>query len=217
MTEKWSRAVLRGLGSSNAPRLPDHIFRNTQPSDRRLVGTFVRPADKCLKRMKLKVKEMTSRRTLSDDAIRKIQAINAAVRGWAAYYRAVNPTETFKELDRYVWLRLSIWFRKKYRISPKQMQKRFMHRKEGPKGGRKDYAVWDEGTGRWLWRYLAQETKLVYHRPSFKKHWPHPYLESVKVERYVLPTLKEVWTGITRAPIYEATRRVVLKRAEASL
>jgi RNA-directed DNA polymerase len=160
---------------------------------------------------------MTSRRTLSDDPISKVQAINAAVRGWAAYYRAVNPMETFKELDHYVWLRLSIWFRKKYRISPKQMQKRFMHRKEGPKGGRKDYAVWDEGTGQWLWRYLAQETKLVYHRPSFKKHWPHPYLESVKVERYILPTLKDVWTGITRAPIYEATRRVVLKRAEASL
>jgi RNA-directed DNA polymerase len=147
----------------------------------------------------------------------EMQAINAAVRGWAAYYRAVNPMETFKELDHYVWLRLSIWFRKKYRISPKQVQKRFMHRKEGPKGGMKDYAVWDESTGQWLWRYRAQETKLVYHRPSFKKHWPHPYLESVKVERYILPTLKDVWTGITRAPIYEAARRTVLKRAEASL
>ena len=181
-----------------------------------MVGTFVRPADKCLKRMKRKVKEMTRRRTLSDDAVSKMQAINAAVRGWAAYYRAVNPMETFKELDHYVWLRLSIWFRKKYRISPKQVQKRFMHRKEGPKGGMKDYAVWDESIGQWLWRYRAQETKLVYHRPSFKKCWPHPYLESVKVERYILPTLKDVWTGITRAPIYEAARRMVLKRAQGA-
>jgi hypothetical protein len=98
--------------------------------------------------MKRKVKEMTGRQTCSDDTISKMQAINAAVRGWAGNSRAVNPMETFKELDHYVWLRLSIWFRKKYRISPKQVQKRFMHHKEGPKGGMKDYAVWDVSSTR---------------------------------------------------------------------
>ena len=79
---------------------------------------------------------MTDSTTLNDDYLAKIQAMNALVRGWASYYRAVNPSKTFQLLDAYVWLRLRTWLAKKYKISPKQVRQRYMHRQKGPKGPR---------------------------------------------------------------------------------
>jgi RNA-directed DNA polymerase len=191
------------------------IFRCTKASNRRKVGVFVRPTDKGLKGVQAKIKAMTTRSTLNDDYVYKIQAINAVIRGWATYYRAVNPTETFDKLDRYVWLRLKKWLEKKYGIGPKEVKRRYMPHQPGPKGGRDEFAA-QETDGTWVWRYRATQTKLIYHRPTIKKHWPHPYLEKVKVEQYVLPTMKGMWQGNSAAPTYAANRREVLKRANGA-
>ncbi len=189
-----------------------HIFRNEKPADRKVVGVFVQPTAKGLKRMKLKIKSMTTRKTLNDDYIRKIEAINAANRGWANYYRAVNPMTTFQELDRYTWLRLRKWLERKYQIGPEQVRRQYMYRQTGPKGGTVEFAAQDVDKT-WVWRYRTVQTKLIYYRPSFKRNWPNPFLEKVKSEHYVLPTLKTLWGGYTEAPIYDASRREVLERA----
>ncbi len=175
----------------------------------------MRPTDKGLKRVQAKIKAMTTRSTTNDDYVRKIQAINAVIRGWATYYRAVNPTETFHKLDCYVWLRLRKWLEKKYRIGPKEVRRRFMPHQPGPKGGRDEFAA-QEADGKWVWRYRATQTKLIYHRPRIKRYWPHPYLEKVKVEHYILPTVKDMWQGNKAAPEYEANRREVLRRANGA-
>ncbi len=188
-----------------------HIFRNATPRNGRRVGTFVRPADKCLKRVK--VKEITSRKTHRDDEVLKLKALNAVVRGWANYYRAVNAYKTFADLDRYVWLRLRKWLQGKYRLSPRQVAKRHMRRRAGPRGGEVNFTAHDAVTGNWVWRAMATDTILVHYPPRFKQHWPNPFLETVKVEPYVLPTLKTMWQGNNEAPLYEAARRVVLGRA----
>jgi len=191
------------------------IFRCNKPSKGRKVGVFMRPTEKGLKRVQAKIKAMTTRSTLNDDYVYKIQAINAVIRGWATYYRAVNPTETFHKLDRYVWLRLKQWLEKKYGIGPKEVKRRYMPHQPGPKGGRDEFAA-QEADGTWVWRYRATQTKLIYHRPTIKKHWPHPYLEKVKAEQYVLPTMKDMWQGNSAAPTYAANRREVLKRANGA-
>jgi len=191
-----------------------HVRRSTTPRQERRVGTFIRPADKCLKRVQLKIKEMTRSTTYRDDVLLKLRALNAVVRGWANYYRAVNAATTFGDLDRYVWLRLRKWLQGKYRLSPRQVERYHMRRRAGPRGGELNFAAYDASTGKWVWRFLATDTKLVHYRPRFKQHWPNPFLETVKVEPYVLPTLKTMWTGNTDAPLYEAARRVVLERAK---
>jgi RNA-directed DNA polymerase len=190
-----------------------HIFRCDKPTDRQRVGVFVQPTEKGLKRIQLKIKEMTGRKTLNDDYLYKIQAINAVVRGWANYYRAVNPYTTFDALDHYVWLRLRRWLAKKYQLSATQVRRQYQAHRKGPKGGYDDFGAQDEN-GTWWWRYHATHTKLVYYRPRFKKHWPHPYLEKVKVEHYQLPTMKTQWSGYHEAPQYVANRRETLKRAQ---
>jgi hypothetical protein len=88
-----------------------------------------------------------------------------------------------------------------------------MYRQTGPKGGTVEFAA-QEADGTWVWRYRTVQTKLIYYRPRFKKNWPNPFLEKVKSEHYILPTLKAIWGGYTEAPIYDAHRREVLKRAE---
>jgi RNA-directed DNA polymerase len=189
------------------------ISRNNRPSDGHPVGMYIRPTDKGLKRTKLKIKQMTDSTTLNDDYLAKIQAINALVRGWASYYRAVNPSRTFQLLDAYVWLRLRTWLAKKYKISPKQVRQRYMHRQKGPKGGRTEFAAQD-AEGNWVWRYRATQTRLIEYRPTFKKSWPNPYLEKVQPEHYYLPTLKTQWTGYNEAPTYRTNRREALRRAQ---
>jgi hypothetical protein len=90
-----------------------------------------------------------------------------------------------------------------------------MRRQAGPRGGALNFAAYDASTRHWVWRAQATDTKLVYYRPRFKQHWPNPFLETVKVkvEPFVLPTLKTMWNGNTEAPLYEAARRVALGRA----
>jgi RNA-directed DNA polymerase len=192
-----------------------HIFRCDQPSNRRIVGVFVQPTEKGLKGIKQKIKEMTTRKTLRDDYVHKIRAINAAIRGWANYYRAVNPTAAFQELDQYVWLRLRKWLEKKYQLSPSQVRRQYMHRQKGPKGGTTEFAA-QEADGTWVWRYRTVQTKLIYYRPTYKKSWPNPYLEKVKCEPYILPTLKVIWGGYHEAPTFVANRRKALRRAKGA-
>jgi len=189
------------------------ISRNNRPSDGHPVGMYIRPTDKGLKRTKAKIKQMTDSTTLNDDYLAKIQAMNALVRGWASYYRAVNPSKTFQHLDAYVWLRLRTWLAKKYKISPKQVRQRYMRRQKGPKGGRTEFAAQD-AEGNWVWRYRATQTRLIEYRPIFKKSWPNPYLEKVQSEHYDLPTLKTQWTGYNEAPMYRTNRREALRRAQ---
>jgi len=189
-----------------------HIFRCNKPTNGNIAGVFMQPTEKGLKRIKQKIKEMTGRKTLNDDYLHKLEAINALVRGWASYYRAVNPYRTFDKLDRYVWIRLRRWLQKKYQMSSLQVRKHYMRHRNGPEGGYAEFATQDaEGT--WVWRARATRTKLIYYRPSWKRHWPNPYLEKKKAEHFVLPTLKTMWHGNREAPIYDSNRREALKRA----
>ncbi len=119
----------------------------------------------------------------------------------------------FDKLDRYVWIRLRKWLPKKYHSSSYQVRKQYMQHGNGPEGGDAEFAAQDaEGKG--VWRRRAMRTKLMHDRPSWKRHWPKPYLEKKKAEHFVLATLKNTWHGNTEAPIYTAKRREALKRAK---
>jgi RNA-directed DNA polymerase len=189
-----------------------HIFRGDQAKDRRKVGVFVQPAKKNLKRVCLKIKQMTNSKTLKDDYLNKLKALNAVVRGWANYYRAVNPFSTFEKLDQYVWRRLTKWLIKKYRLSSKQVWHKFKHKRKGVKGDIHEFAALDENN-HWVWRLRATQIKIRRYWPSFKRNWPNPYLEKVSKPHFELPTLPKMWNGTTQAPEYDANRREVLRRA----
>jgi hypothetical protein len=190
-----------------------HVFRNDTPTDHRKVGTFVVPTERSQQRVRQKIHDMTGRNTSSDDYLYKLQAINAVVRGWANYYRAVNAYATFDDLDTYVWQRLREWLQEKYQISSTQVRQRYMHPRKGAKKTVVEFAAQNE-KGKWTWRERATSTKLIHYRPNFKLNWPNPYLETVEVQHFEIPTLKAMWTGYHEAPTYVAARRQVIEEAK---
>src|SRR5260221_7579922 len=165
-----------------------HIFRCNKSTNGNIIGVFIQPTEKGLKRTKQKIKEMTDRKTLNDDYLHKLEAINSLVGGSASYYRAVNPSRYFDKLDRYVWIRLRRWLQKKYQISSLQVKKQYMRYRSGPEGGYAEFAAQD-GEGEWIWRARATRTKLIHYSPSWERHWAKPYLEKKRAEHFVLPTL----------------------------
>jgi RNA-directed DNA polymerase len=191
------------------------VIRNETPKDHRKVGTYILPTARSQQRVRRKIHDMTDSNDTNDDYLYKLQAVNAVVRGWANYYRAVNSYATLSALDSYVWNRLRRWLQKKHRVGAQQVRRRFMHPKPGATKTIREFAAPD-AKGHWVWRYRATSTKLIHYRPTFKLNWPHPYLETVQVQHFELPALKTMWTGNSEAPTYAANRREVLRQANGN-
>ena len=84
-----------------------HVQRYVKSNDRPKV--LVTPASENIKKLKLKVKEMTRRKWFQDSPQLKISALNAVLRGWINYYRHTNTKKIAKDLDFWVNERLFLW------------------------------------------------------------------------------------------------------------
>jgi hypothetical protein len=102
MTEKWSRAVLRGLGSRKAPRLPDHIRLYRVSNTKTGWKLLTKPSKEAVQKHREKMKQEW-------EAVRgwKLEKIlwkfNPIIRGWANYYRTGTAKETFHKLDNWMF------------------------------------------------------------------------------------------------------------------
>src|SRR6266699_3771451 len=104
MTEKWSRAVLRGLGSRKAPRLPDHI-RQEQGNR---IRTIIAPSQEAIKRHLAAIDQRLLQLQTAPQA-RVIEELNPLVIGWVAYYNGVVPTSAMGRFDALIEQRLLNW------------------------------------------------------------------------------------------------------------
>jgi len=59
-----------------------------------------------MKRIRQRVKDMTSRSRCHRDPRDVIAGLNPVLRGWGQYFRTGNAADKFSEIDRYVWWRL---------------------------------------------------------------------------------------------------------------
>lgn len=64
------------------------------------------PSTKSMKRIKQRVKDMTSRQASHVDPRDVIAALNPVLRGWGQYFRTGNASDKFCEIDKYVTWRL---------------------------------------------------------------------------------------------------------------
>lgn len=65
-----------------------HVQRYVKSNDRPKM--LVKPAQENIKKLKLRIKEMTRRKWFQDSPLLKISALNAVLRGWINYYRHTN-------------------------------------------------------------------------------------------------------------------------------
>jgi RNA-directed DNA polymerase len=78
---------------------------------------LIKPSKAAIKRLRERLAAET-RRLRGLNAVAVITALSPVIRGWAAYYRTVVSSETFRSLDTYVWRLLYKWARWGHRNKP---------------------------------------------------------------------------------------------------
>src|SRR5712692_4179637 len=139
MTEKWSRAVLRGLGSRKAPRLPDPIRQfpvgktHTGASKGKPLGfkTIITPSKEGVQRHVQALRTILQKSpSLSQEQL--IDQLNPVIHGWALYYRTVVSKKRFTVCDylltRMLWQKMT---RKHPRKSAKWVKEHYWRTLKG--------------------------------------------------------------------------------------
>ena len=106
-----------------------HVQRYVKSNDRPKM--LVTPAQENIKKLKLKIKEMTRRKHFHDSPLLKISALNAVLRGWINYYRHTNAKKIAQDLDFWVNERLFLWLKKRHKVTVRRILEMFKHRENG--------------------------------------------------------------------------------------
>jgi RNA-directed DNA polymerase len=72
---------------------------------------YVWPSQKAMKAIRSKVRQITTRKRLSNPLEEVVKYLNRVIRGWRKYFRIGNSTKKFQDLDRFVQQRLRQWMR----------------------------------------------------------------------------------------------------------
>ena len=72
---------------------------------------YMWPGQKAMRTVREKLRDITSRKRLSNPLAEVVQYLNLVIRGWRNYFRVGNSTRQFRDLDRYVRQRLRPWVR----------------------------------------------------------------------------------------------------------
>jgi len=163
MTEKWSRAVLRGLGSRKAPRLPDtirQILKSEKLSGKDAHGrplgfkTLIKPSKEKIKQHTAETgKHIKKLRGAPQEAL--IKKLNPIIRGWANYYRTIEASRIFARCDHIIHFQLASWATWQHPMKGKDWVTTKYWRKIGE---RQTFAVSDEN-------YLRSYSKTHIIRP----------------------------------------------------
>ena len=91
------------------------------------------PSQKAMRDVREKIRRETARTRLRVDLRELVGTLNRIIRGWRAYFSIGNSTKKLADLDRYVWLRL--W--------------RFLKKRQGPRGRLEPagFAEWERRCG----------------------------------------------------------------------
>jgi len=138
---------------------------------------LIKPSKKAVRRIRERLRtEMRSLRGANAQAV--IARLNPTIRGWAAYYRTVVSSETFKALDNYLWKLTYKWARHGH---PNQPTRWIVRRHFGKfNTSRNDRWVFgDRDSGAYLARFAW--TKIVRHQmvrgtssrddPALTEYW----------------------------------------------
>jgi RNA-directed DNA polymerase len=157
-----------------------HIQR-VKPEGRWVV--HLRPAEKSKKRIKAKIKELTSRNWTWMDEYTRLTTLNAIVKGWCEYYKHISLHKDLEEISRYTWQRYLGFLLKKHKNSRKQQTIRektitYLNRTRWQakiQEGKSTLIVYQ-------WLPSPEELKRSRYRMKGRGGFAHPYLETELAE-----------------------------------
>jgi len=100
------------LGSDGFDFLGFHFHKRPSRRTGRLVP-YAWPSQKAMQTVREKLRQQTERTRLRVDRGELVGALNRIIQGWRAYFAIGNSTKKLADLDRYVWLRLWRFFKKR--------------------------------------------------------------------------------------------------------
>jgi group II intron reverse transcriptase/maturase len=181
-----------------------HLERKFSKQSNKMI-TLVTPSAKNIEAFKEHVRQMTSRKTIGDDPINKIRALNQLTRSWSTYYRHVNVSDTFNQLERFVNERMFLWLRYKHsNVSARESVMKYVlktYKRKHPKWGR-TWQVYGT-TLRPMWA-----TKIR----RYRINWPqegNPYLAygtGSLIYKDQVPIPDKVWNGSSPQGAYAYAR-----------
>lgn len=72
---------------------------------------YMWPSQKAMKAVRARIRQITTRKRLSNPLEEVVKYLNKVIRGWRNYFRIGNSTEKLQDLDRYIRQRLRQWER----------------------------------------------------------------------------------------------------------
>jgi RNA-directed DNA polymerase len=153
-----------------------------------MVPKVLIPED-AIKRFRNKVKGILSPATSSEAVVAKILATNQLIRGWCQYYRCTSsPSDVFGKLSHELFLGMTHWLGKKYKISSSEVRRRY-ERIEGNVG--KDGTCITLGTNK-ITLMLPQMYKA---KKLLAKTWHNPYTATEEIIREKILWYESPWSG----------------------
>lgn len=150
-------------------------IQRAQPEGRWVV--HLKPAEKSKKRVKKKLKDLTTRGWTWMDEYSRLTTLNAIVRGWAEYYKYTSLLVDIEEITRYTWFRYLGWLLKKHKGSRKHnlitaKTKTIHNRTRWTASIREGDKVLEA----YQWIPTRQELQRRRYYQKGKDGFPHPYL-----------------------------------------
>jgi group II intron reverse transcriptase/maturase len=109
------------LGQTGFDFLGFHFHKRPSRRTGRLVP-YMWPSQKAMRTVREKIRQQTERTRLRVDLGELVGTLNRTILGWRAYFALGNSTKKLADLDRYVWLRLWRFLKKRQgargRLSP---------------------------------------------------------------------------------------------------
>ena len=100
------------MGRDGFDFLGFHFHKRPSRRTGRLVP-YAWPSQKAMKTVREKIRQQTERTRLRVDLKELVAHLNRIIRGWRAYFSIGNSTKKLSDLDRYVWLRLWRFLKKR--------------------------------------------------------------------------------------------------------
>lgn len=170
---------------------------------------LVTPTQRNIEKFKERITEMTSRKTVGDDPINKIRAINQVVSGWGNYYRHVNVADIFSELSSFVHMRIFYWLKAKHsNVSAKRSVKAYVTQTYLTKRTIRGKKVTTWGYGGSYYKPMWIAVKRGYYRINKPKNG-NPYLEDGAfnlTQKDEIPLSDTYWRGNSSQSAYSIAR-----------
>ncbi|MDV2999160.1 MAG: Group II intron-encoded protein LtrA [Chroococcopsis gigantea SAG 12.99] len=165
-----------------------HIQRYVSGHDRPKM--LVTPAPENVKKLMLKIKQMTKRKYFQDSPLLKFSALNAVLRGWINYYRHSNAKKIARDLDFWVNQRLFKWLVKRHKSTARRIMKMYKMRE---KGRRNNLGI--RNGEKLLFLYRMSDLSLTKYRSRKPEN---PYLQGEWLTGVIpleIPIPSQVWKG----------------------